>query len=165
MRAFARPFGVVALCVWSVGMLLEAIARALFLSIRQTPTQEWAWSLTLPVLILGAGYALFLIVTVIGIWRLRDWGRRLLLAAITVHYGLLFIGSVALWGPLVGLSLRAPGQSWVSAVLLEAVLGLSFGWWYLRRATVKSWFDAGSRLHLTSSGTGRVTPEGNAHDL
>lgn len=165
MRVFTRPPGVVALCVWSLGMLVEAVARGLFLSIRETPTQEWAFSLTLPVLALGVGYAFFLIVTVIGLWRLRDWGRHLLLAAITVHYGLLFVGSVALWGPLVGLSLRAPGQSWVSTVLLEAVLGLCFGWWYLHRAAVKRWFDAGSRLRLESSGPGRATPEGDAHDL
>jgi hypothetical protein len=165
MKVFARPPGIVALCVWSVGMLIEAVARALLLSIRETPAQGWAFTLTLPVLVLGVGYALFLTATVTGLWRLRDWGRHLLLAAITVHYGLLFIGSVALWGPLVGLSLRTPGQSWVSTVLLEAVLGLCFGWWYLHRATVKRWFDAGSRLRLTSSGTGHTTSEGSPHDL
>ncbi len=165
MRAAARPPGVVALCVWTMGMLLEAVGRALFLSIGQRSTHEWAFSLTLPVLVFGGGYALFLLVTAIGLWRLRNWGRQLLLAAITVHYGLLFIGSVALWGPLVGLSLRAPGQGWVSTVLLEAVLGLSFGWWYLHRAAVKRWFSIGSRLRLTASGAGRAMPEDNAHDL
>ena len=165
MRAAARPLGVAALCVWTMGMLLETVGRALFLSIEQRPTLEWTFSLTLPVLVFGGAYALLLLVTTIGLWRLRNWGRQLLLAAITVHYGLLFIGSIALWGPLVGLSLRAPGQGWVSTVLLEAVLGLSFGWWYLHRAAVKRWFGAGSRLRLTSSEAGRAMPEDNAHDL
>jgi len=165
MRAFARPLGVLALCIWTIGMLLEAIARALFFSIRQVPSQEWTLSLTWPVLAFGAGWAIFLLTTIIGLWLLKTWGRRLLLVAITVHYGSLLVGSVPVWGPLVGISLWAPGQGWVSTVVLEAVLGLGFGWWYLRRSTVRSWFTGDSRPTVASIDAGPTAPQDDVSDV
>jgi hypothetical protein len=33
----------------------------------------------------------------------------------------------------------------VTIVVLEAVLGLSFGWWYLNRKSVRGWFGVQPR--------------------
>jgi len=136
-----RPWGIVVLCIWSSALAVEVILRAGMLALQQSPLQEWTISLTLPLAIAAAACAISLVASCTGLWRMRPWARKLFLAQITLYYGLLFFGSIALWGPVTGVPLHQSGQGWVTIVVLEGVLGLSFGWWYLCRDTVRQWFQ------------------------
>lgn len=140
-----RPAGIWMLCLWAVGLAVETVARALLLSIQQTADQTWEFSLVLPTTAITTTYVLALGAAAVGLLLRRNWGRRLFLGLITAYYGLLFAGSIALWGPLIGRPLNAPGQGWVTTVVLEASIGLGFGWWYLNRWQVKRWFGIESQ--------------------
>ena len=137
------------LCLWSVGLLVEIIVRGGLAALRQMPAHGWTFSLTLPLAAAVALSAISLAITCAGLWRTRSWARRLFLLQITLYYGLLFFSSIALWGPVVGVPIGEPGQGWVTMVLLEGVLGLGFGWWYLNRDSVRAWFTAGRQTEVS----------------
>jgi hypothetical protein len=147
MKPTRRPIGVWMLCAWALGLIVQVVSRTLLLSFRQTPVLEWEFTLTLPVVAITAAYIFALGAAAVGLWQRRNWGRRLFLALLTLYYGLLLVGSISVWGPLIGLSLSAPGQGWVTAVFVESICGLGFGWWYLNRNAVKCWFTADRTPH------------------
>jgi hypothetical protein len=140
------------LCVWAVGLAIEVVFRAFLLSIRQTEAGTWDFLLTVPAAIATGGYVLALFLSLVGLVRLRNWGRKLFLGLITAYYGLLFVGSIPVWGPLVGISLASPGQGWVTAVVVESSAGLAFGWWYLNRRLIKGWFGVEPESERTIHG-------------
>ena len=147
-----RSIGIWMLCVWAAGLAIEIVFRALLLSIKQTEDGTWNFLLTVPAVAVTTAYVSALLVAIVGLHKMRNWGRKLFLGLVTAYYGLLFTGSLPVWGPLVGMSLFSPGQGWVTAVVLESGIGLAFGWWYLNRQRVKRWFGVGSE------------PERMAHD-
>jgi hypothetical protein len=120
---------------------VETVLRTLLLSIRQASTGGWILALILPLWIVAAALAVAFGFAATGMWRLKDWGRKLFLGLSSAYYGSLLVGGLPVWGPLVGLSLRSPGQNWVTTVVVEATLGLGFVWWYLNRDKVKRWFN------------------------
>ncbi|MBN1582404.1 MAG: hypothetical protein JXA89_16980 [Anaerolineae bacterium] len=128
------------LCIWAAGLAIEILFRAFLLSIKQAEDGTLNFLLTVPAVAVTTAYVSALIVAIVGLARLRNWGRKLFLGLITAYYGLLFVGSLPVWGPLVGIPLFSPGQAWVTAVVLESSIGLAFGWWYLYRRRVKRWF-------------------------
>jgi len=141
-RQRRRQPGVIMLCLWSLGLGIEGIARLALYAVRLTSAGEWRFTATLPLVALSCTLAMAAGLAMVGLWRTRPWGRTLLLALATAYYGTLLVGSIGLWGPLIGLSLRAPGQGWVTMVVVEAILGLAFGWWYLNRDQIRQWFAA-----------------------
>lgn len=138
----SRPLGILMLCLWSLGLMVEIAVRIGLAALGQTPSQEWTFSLTLPLAAAAALCVIALIVTCVGLWKMRSWARRLFLIQITAYYGLLLLGSLPLWGPIIGVPIGRPGQEWVTTVLLEGIVGLGFGWWYLNRRIVRSWFHS-----------------------
>ena len=137
-----RSIGVWMLCVWAGGLAFEIVLRALMLSIKQTEDGSWSFLLTVPAVIVTTAYVSALAAATVGLYKMRNWGRMLFLGLLTAYYGLLFVGSLPVWGPLVGIPLFSLGQGWVTAVVLESGIGLAFGWWYLNRRRVKHWFGA-----------------------
>lgn len=135
-----RPIGIYMLCVWAIGLAIEILFRALILSIKPAEDGTWHFLLTVPAIIVTTVYVTALGAAIVGLYKMRNWGRSLFLALLTAYYGLLFVGSLPVWGPLVGMPLFSPGQGWVTAVVLESGIGLAFGWWYLNRRLVKQWF-------------------------
>ena len=135
-----RSIGIWMLCVWAAGLAVEVVFRAFLLSIKQREDGAFDFMLTVPAVIVTTAIVSALVAAIVGFVKLRDWGRKLFLGLVTAYYGLLFIGSLPVWGPLVGLSLLSPGQGWVTVVVLESSIGLAFGWWYLNRRRVKRWF-------------------------
>jgi hypothetical protein len=138
MNAHSRPLCVGVACLWAAGLAIEAVMRTLLFFVRQTSTGEWEFAVTLPISAIAGSFVLALIAALVALWRLREWGRKLLLVLITLYYGTLLGASIALWGPLTGMPIRAPGQNWVTLVVLEATAGLAFGWWYLNRRQLRA---------------------------
>jgi hypothetical protein len=136
-----RSIGIWMLCLWAVGLTVEVAFRAFILSLKPAEDGTWNFLLTVPAVAVTTVYVAALIAAIVGLVKLRNWGRKLFLGLITAYYGLLFVGSLPVWGPLVSVSLFSPGQGWVTTVVLESGVGLAFGWWYLNRRRVKRWFD------------------------
>ena len=143
-RQERRPLGIWMLCVWAAGLTIEVIFRALLLSIKQAEDGTWTFLLTVPAVVVTTAYISALLAAIVGLFKMQNWARKLLLGLVTAYYGLLFVGSLPVWGPLVSMSLFSPGQGWVTTVVLESGIGLAFGWWYLNRRRVKHWFDVES---------------------
>jgi hypothetical protein len=123
--------------------MVEALGRALLRALqRSTVEHRGIWAPMIPVGL----FAVALAAVMFGLWQLRDWARKLFLTLLTVFYVVLFAGNIALWGPVVGIPLGAPGQGWVTIAVLEAAIGLGLGWWYLNRVTVREWFGAAPRI-------------------
>jgi hypothetical protein len=143
MRKRPRLIGIATLCLWAVWLMIEAPGRTLLRALQRSMVeQRGLWAPMIP-----AGlFAVALTVAVVGLWQLRDWARKLFLALLTVFYVMLFADNIALWGPVVGTPLGAPGQGWVTIAVLEAAIGLGFGWWYLNRVAVREWFGAAPRV-------------------
>ena len=78
-----------------------------------------------------------LLISAVGLLRLREWARWLTLALCSVYFGLTLINVVVLWPRLrasrLSLSLGALNAA-------EAVIVLLPAWWYLNRKDVRRLF-------------------------
>jgi len=86
--------------------------------------------------------ALVLLVTTVGLLRLREWARWLALAACSAYFGLTLVNVLGLWPRLRG--------DWMnlSLGLLNAAIAvgvLAFVWWYLNRKDVRRLFRGPER--------------------
>jgi hypothetical protein len=75
-----------------------------------------------------------LILSAVGLLRLREWARWLTLALCTIYFGLTLASVVVLW-PRLQASRLSLGLGLLNAV--EAVLVLALAWWYLNRKDVR----------------------------
>jgi hypothetical protein len=75
-----------------------------------------------------------LILSAVGLLRLREWARWLTLALCSIYFGLTLVNVVVLW-PHLQASRLSLGLGLLNAV--EAVLVLALAWWYLNRKDVR----------------------------
>ena len=79
-----------------------------------------------------------LLVSAVGLLRLREWARWLTLAVCSVYFGLVLVNVVVLWSRLrisrLNLSLGVLNAA-------EAVIVLALAWWYLNREDVRRLFQ------------------------
>lgn len=136
----SRPIGIWMLSLWGAGLVIETIGRAVLASMQQDLSGEWTFSLTWITAAVAGTFSLVMVLTLVGLVGQRRWARTLFLILLTIHYGWLLVKGLPFWGPLIGTPIGAPGQGWVTIVVLEAGLGLGFGWWYLNRRQVVDWF-------------------------
>jgi hypothetical protein len=91
--------------------------------------------------LLGLLVTAILLITVVGLLRLREWARWLTLAVCSIYFGLTLANVVAMWSRL-----RAGGMSLGTSLGLgvlnavEAVIALALVWWYLNRKDVRRLF-------------------------
>ena len=78
-----------------------------------------------------------LVVSAIGLLRLRQWARWLTLAMCTVYFGLTLANVVILW-PRLQASRTNLSLGLLNAA--EAVIVLGLAWWYLNRKDVRHLF-------------------------
>ena len=83
-----------------------------------------------------------LLVSVVGLLRLREWARWLTLIVCSVYFGLMLVNVVVMW-PRLRLSRTNLGLGLMNAV--EAVIVLASAWWYLSRRDVRSLFSESRR--------------------
>lgn len=140
-----RSWGIAVLCVWTGDLIVEAVLRTWLFSLRGLADGRWIvefnWAVWTPLCL----YVAVLIATLVGLLKRWGWARLTLLGAVTAYYGLLLGGSLPIWGaPAGSLATQSTRMSLVGSM---GVIGLVFGWWYLNRPLVKSWFGgaAGSQ--------------------
>jgi len=79
-----------------------------------------------------------LLVSAVGLLRLREWARWLTLAVCSVYFGMVLVNVVVLWSRLrisrLNLSLGVLNAA-------EAVIVLALAWWYLNREDVRRLFQ------------------------
>ena len=128
MATVKRPLGLL-LCS---ALLLVLALRALgwvaiggFLGGRMPGLARWLLSLVVTAV---------LILSAVGLLRLREWARWLTLALCSIYFGLTLVNVVVLW-PHLQASRLSLGLGLLNAV--EAVLVLALAWWYLNRKDVR----------------------------
>ena len=79
-----------------------------------------------------------LLVSAVGLLRLREWARWLTLAVCSVYFGMVLVNVVVLWSRL-----RASRLNLSLGVLnaAEAIIVLVPVWWYLNRKDVRRLFQ------------------------
>ena len=131
MATAKRPLGLL-LCS---ALLLVLALRALgwvtiggFLGGRMPDLARWLLSL---------GVTVVLLVSAVGLLRLREWARWLTLALCSAYFGLTLASVAVLW-PRLQASRPSLGLGVLNAV--EAVIALALAWWYLNRKDVRRLF-------------------------
>jgi hypothetical protein len=87
--------------------------------------------------LLGLPITAILLISAIGLLRLREWARWLTLIVCSIYFGLILINVVVLWPEL-----RASQLNLSLGVLngVEAIIVLPLVWWYLNRKSVRRLF-------------------------
>jgi len=126
-----RPLGLILFSVLLLILALRAVGWGVIGGLlgRQGPGLTGVL-LSLPV-------TAILLVSAVGLLRLREWARWLTLAVCSVYFGLTLVNVVVLWSRLQASRLN------LSLGLLngvEAVVVLALAWWYLNRKDVRRLF-------------------------
>jgi hypothetical protein len=87
--------------------------------------------------LLSLGVTVVLLVSAVGLLRLREWARWLTLALCSAYFGLTLANVVVLW-PRLQASRLSLSLGVLNAV--EAVIALALAWWYLNRKDVRRLF-------------------------
>jgi len=131
VRAQKRPVGLMLLSALLLTMALRALGWMVIGSLLGQRTPGLAGGL------LSLLVAAILLISAVGLLRLREWARWLTLALCSIYFGLMLINVVAMWSRLrtsrLNLSLGALNAA-------EAVIVLALSWWYLNRKDVRRLF-------------------------
>jgi hypothetical protein len=131
MRAQKRPVGLMLLSALLLTMALRALGWAVIGGLLGQRTPGLAGGL------LSMLVAAVLLISAVGLLRLREWARWLTLALCSIYFGLMLTNVAAMWSRLrtsrLNLSLGALNAA-------EAVIVLALSWWYLNRRDVRRLF-------------------------
>jgi hypothetical protein len=130
------PVGLLLLGVLLLILALRALGWVVIGSLLAQRTLDPAEALT------NLLTALVLLVTTVGLLRLREWARWLALAACSAYFGLTLVNVLGLWPRLRGDWMNL-GLGVLNAMIAVSVL--AFVWWYLNRRDVRRLFQRSER--------------------
>ena len=131
MATAKRPLGLLLCSVLLLVLALRALGWVTiggFLGGHMPDLARWLLSL---------GVTVVLLVSAVGLLRLREWARWLTLALCSAYFGLTLVNVVVLW-PRLQASRLSLSLGVLNAV--EAVIALALAWWYLNRKDVRRLF-------------------------